>query len=150
MNTLKKDRKNYTLQMHVVRLHCCKSCWAQRRKRKITTYTFLLIVVFCCYLKTCDFIKYPALRPKPAKSTIGYKSSQANNEILNKLDSNLDSYWRTMNLMFDPPTLWKTKAKCAWCSLVSRLCSLDVSWVASYTLHFYYPCQQVIFHKRSS
>ena len=49
----------------------------------------------------------------PVKSTIGYKSSQANNKILNKLDShldsNLDSNLRTMNFMVDPPPSGKQK-----------------------------------------
>ena len=104
-------RSQKILQMHVVRLHTFakhaerKKKIPHGRKRKTITYTFLLIAAcFCCYLKTSGLIKYPACR-------IGYKSSQANHKILNKLDSNLDSNLRTRNLMFDPPTLWKTKAK---------------------------------------
>ena len=77
MNTLEKDRKNYALQMHVVRLHTFakhaerKKNIPHGRKRKTLTYTFLLITAcFCCYLKTYGLIKYPAcshLASKPSK-----------------------------------------------------------------------------------
>ena len=79
------------------------------RQRKTFTYTFLLITAcFCCYLKTSCLIKYPACsHPSPVKSTIGYKSSQANNKILNKLDSNLDSNFR----IFDEITSFQVTTK---------------------------------------
>ena len=51
---------------------------------------------------------------------------------------------RTKNLMFDPHCVENKNKRC----LVYWGC-LNVSWVASYALHFYYVCLQVIFHKRS-